>query len=222
MPRSILIVDDHPLVSTALTLAARAADPEVRVDTAATLAEAEARGRGDQPTLVLLDLMLPDAQGFAGLALLRALWPGTPVAIVSSRDEEAVRSRALGLGAAGFIPKSAPMDRMVLAIRALLTRGRWPADDAPAAPAPRDGANGSEAGGREAADRIGTLSAAQLRVLRAVANGAQNKRIAYDLDLAEATVKSHLAAIFRKLGVGNRTQAVLALRAYDVDEVGAA
>lgn len=217
MPHSILIVDDHPLVSTALALAARAADPQVRVDTAATLAEAEARGRGDPPSVVLLDLMLPDAQGFAGLALLRALWPGTPVAIVSSRDEEAVASRAVALGAAGFIPKSAPMDRMVGAIRALLTRGRWPADGAPAEPAPR----GSPGDGHGAAERIGTLSAAQLRVLRAVAGGAQNKRIAFDLDLAEATVKSHLAAIFRKLGVANRTQAVLALRAYDVDEVGA-
>lgn len=212
MPHSVLIVDDHPIVSAALTLAARAADPRVRVDTAATLAAAEARGRGDPPTLVLLDLMLPDAQGFAGLALLRALWPDTPVAIVSSREEETVMSRALGLGAAGFIPKSAAMDRMVAAIRSLLARGRWLPEGASARPAPLDGA----------AARIGTLSAAQLRVLRAVADGSQNKRIAYDLDLAEATIKSHLASIFRKLGVTNRTQAVLALRAFDVERAYAA
>lgn len=209
MPHSILIVDDHPLVSTALTLAAQAAEPGVTVDTAATLAQAEARGRGHPPTLVLLDLMLPDAQGFAGLALLRALWPDTPVAIVSSREDEAVVERAVGLGAAGFIPKSAPMDRMVAAIRALLAGDRPLPAGAEAEPAPRDRDGAGE--------RMGTLSVAQLRVLRAVANGAQNKQIAHDLDLAEATVKSHLAAIFRKLGVANRTQAVLALRAYDVE-----
>lgn len=209
MPYSILIVDDHPLVSAALTLAAQAARPGVEVRTAVTLAEAEARGRGDPPTLVLLDLMLPDAQGFAGLAALRALWPDTPVAIVSSRDDGAVVERSMGLGAAGFIPKSAPMDRMVAAIRSLLSGGPVPGSAA-AATAPR--------GRDDAADRIAALSAAQLRVLRAVANGAQNKRIAQDLDLAEATVKSHLAAIFRKLGVANRTQAVLALRAYDLED----
>lgn len=210
MAHSILIVDDHPLVSTALGMAAHAADPSVRVDTAATLAEAEARVRADPPGLVLLDLMLPDAQGFAGLALLRALAPAVPIAIVSSRDEEAVVARAMGLGAHGFIPKSAPMDRMTAAIRLLLRGGRWVPEGAAAAPA------------GEAADGIATLSVAQLRVLRAVAGGAQNKQIAHDLDLAEATVKSHLAAIFRKLGVTNRTQAVLALRALDADEADAA
>lgn len=120
MTSSILIIDDHPLMSAALAMAARAAGPDLRVDTAASLAEAEARGQADPPRLVLLDLMLPDAQGFAGLALLRALWPDTPVAIVSSREEDGVARRALGLGASGFLPKSASMDRMVEAIRSLL------------------------------------------------------------------------------------------------------
>lgn len=209
MSRTILVVDDHPLVASALTMAAQAVDPAVRVRTASTLADAEARAKEERPDLLLLDLMLPDAQGFAGLALVRAVQPDMPVAIVSSRDEDATVRKALALGARGFLSKSAPLDHMVAAIRVLLDGGRWFPDGL-----------SEDAGRDELAERIGSLSVAQLRVLRAIADGAQNKRIAYDLDLAIPTVKSHLAAIFKKLGVANRTQAVLALRAFDADEAG--
>lgn len=208
MADCILVIDDHPLCTAALTMAAQAIDPANEVAVAATLAEAEARARTRMPDLVLLDLMLPDVQGFAGLALMRALCPDTPVAIVTSREEPAVARRALAMGARGFIPKSSPIDRTVAAMRALLAGGQWFDGDVLSTPA------GEE---ERAAARIGALSLAQLRVLRAITDGAQNKQIAHDLDLAEATVKSHLAAIFRKLGVENRTQAVLALRASEVD-----
>lgn len=79
-----------------------------------------------------------------------------------------------------------------------------------------------DAAADDAAARVGALSVAQLRVLRAIADGRQNKQIAFDLQLAEPTFKSHLGAIFRKLGVSNRTQAVLALRALEPEERRAA
>lgn len=203
----ILVADDHPMCATALGMAAQAVDPAITRESVTTLAEAEELVRRTDFDLVLLDLMLPDVQGFAGLALLRAVRPSVPIAIVSGREEPAIVAQARALGALGFIPKSSSIDQMIDAIRTLLSGERWIPE-------------GTEDAGRDdrrigLAERMGTLSIAQLRVLRAIANGHQNKQIAYDLQLAEPTVKSHLSAIFRKLGVNNRTQAVLSLKAFD-------
>ena len=213
MLKRLLIADDHPLCITALGMAAHAIDPAMLVDQAATLAEAEALARAAKPDLILLDLMLPDVQGFAGLALMRAIVPGVPIAIVSSRDDEAVIRQAIALGARGYLSKASPLDRMMAAIRVLLGGGQWLPEDLLAAP--------HESAANDVAARVGTLSIAQLRVLRAIADGGQNKQIAFDLQLAEPTIKSHLAAIFKKLGVANRTQAVLALRAIEPEDAAA-
>lgn len=205
----ILVADDHPMCATALGMAARTVDPGITKDCVTTLAEAEAQVRRTDYDLILLDLMLPDVQGFAGLAVLRAIRPAATIAIVSGREEPAVVAQAQALGAKGFIPKSSSIDQMVGAIRALLDGQSW---------LPEGIAETSLSDHRvDLAERVGTLSIAQLRVLRAIVNGHQNKQIAYDLQLAEPTVKSHLSAIFRKLGVSNRTQAVLALQAFDAE-----
>lgn len=208
MSQRLLIADDHPMCATVLTLAVRAIDPGIEIDATSTLAEAEAAARAHHHDLILLDLMLPDVQGFAGLVLLRALRAGTPIAIVSSRDEPATIRQALLLGARGFLSKTATIDQMIVGVRVLLQGGQWFPDDA---------MTGAESGAVPVAgaDRIGELSLGQLRVLRAVSSGHQNKQIAYDLGIAEPTVKSHLVTIFRKLGVTNRTQAVLALRSLE-------
>jgi DNA-binding NarL/FixJ family response regulator len=208
--RRVLVADDHPMYATALAMAVQTIDSAILVDSAGTLAEAEALVRAHPHDLVLLDLMLPDVQGFSGLALLRAIKPNTPVGIVSSRDEPGVIRQAAALGAQGFLSKASPIDRVVSAIRVLLEGGQW-------------FPNGVTLGGAsdqtaELAKRMGTLSVAQLRVLRAIASGRQNKQIAHDLDLAEPTIKSHLSAIFRKLGVTNRTQAVLQLQLLEESE----
>jgi len=205
----ILVADDHPMCATALGMAARAVDPALTKDCVTTLAEAEELVRRTEYDLILLDLMLPDVQGFAGLAMLRAIRPGATIAIVSGREEPAVVAQSHALGARGFIPKSSTIDQMIAAIRALLDGQDWLPDGI---------ADANQEDRRvDLAERMGTLSIAQLRVLRAIVNGHQNKQIAYDLQLAEPTVKSHLSAIFRKLGVNNRTQAVLALQAFDAE-----
>ena len=198
------------MYATALAMAVQTIDSAILVDSAGSLAEAEALVRSHVHDLILLDLMLPDVQGFSGLALLRAIKPAVPVGIVSGRDEPAVIRQAAALGAQGFLSKASPIDRVVSAIRVLLEGGQW-------------FPNGVTLGGvsdqtAELAKRMGTLSVAQLRVLRAIASGRQNKQIAHDLDLAEPTVKSHLSAIFRKLGVTNRTQAVLQLQLLEESE----
>lgn len=203
----ILVADDHPMCATALGMAARAVDPAITKECVTTLSEAEDRVRRRDFDLVLLDLMLPDVQGFAGLALMRAVRPSMRIAIVSGREEPTVVAQSRALGAQGFIPKSSSIEEMIDAIRTLLSGKDW-------VPHQFEGL-GQDDPRTDLAERMGTLSIAQLRVLRAIANGHQNKQIAYDLQLAEPTVKSHLSAIFRKLGVNNRTQAVLALQAFD-------
>ena len=202
MIRRILIADDHPMCSAALGMAANVVDTAIIAETAATLNEAEAIARRAPLALILLDLLLPDVEGFAGLALMRAICPDTPIAIVSSLDGDDTVRKAIGLGARGFIPKASPIDKTVTALRVLLEGGQWFPDRALASPGDAP----------DFSTKIGELSVAQLRGLRAIADGAQNKHIAHALNLSEPTIKSHLNAIFRKLGVSNRTQAVLALR----------
>ena len=208
----ILIVDDHPLIAAALTLSARTIDAAIGVDIAETLGAAEAHVREERYDLVLLDLVLPDAQGFAGLSILHSLRPDVPIAIVTSRTEPTIAPQALALGARGFLNKSTPIDEMATAISILLQGGLW----FPEALTLTD----SSTVDQTLSARIRELSHAQLKVLNAIAGGRQNKQIADDLGIAEPTVKSHLASVFKKLGVTNRTQAVLALRAFDAEPVG--
>lgn len=208
MAPTILIADDHPMIATALSMAARQVVPDAithHVESLAGALDAVGQRAFD---LILLDLMLPDAQGFVGLVTIAKAQPRTPIAIISANEQPATIQQAARHGARGYIAKSAPMSEMIAAIRALLAGGQvFPAqafaeDDAPVA--------------RDSAARIADLSAAQLRVLRAAASGSANKQIAYELGISEPTVKTHFAQIFRKLGVTNRTQAILALQALEV------
>lgn len=203
--QAILIADDHPMCAAALGMAAREVAADAMIEQVGTLADAVVQTEQRKFDLILLDLMLPDVQGLAGLLMLKRLQPGARIAIVSSSDQPAVMRRAAREGASGFIPKSAAMSAMVAAIAAVLAGGQsFPPEMF------------VEGGGNEVASLIGELSPAQFRVLRAAADGSQNKQIAYELGIAETTVKTHFAQIFRKLGVTNRTQAILALQALDI------
>lgn len=197
-----MIADDHPLTREGLSLAARAALPGVSVDSAGSIDEAVAATatRGGY-RLVLLDFILPDAHGFSGLLRLQHLLDATPIVMVSARRDSAIVEAARALGAAGFLFKSDPLDDLAESIRQVAA-GRS------AFPAPSTTANAAGS----ARDRIADLSGAQLKVLLALADGRLNKQIAGDLDITEATVKAHLTAIFRKLGVTNRAQALLAMQ----------
>lgn len=193
------------MCAAALGMAAREVAPDARIEQVGTLAEAVAHAEQGRFDVILLDLMLPDVQGLAGLLMLKRLQPGARIAIVSSSDQPAVMRRAAREGASGFIPKSAAMTAMVTAIAAVLAGGQsFP---------PEMYAEGAV---DQSVSLIGELSPAQFRVLRAAADGSQNKQIAYELGIAETTVKTHFAQIFRKLGVTNRTQAILVLQALDI------
>lgn len=204
--KRVLIADDHPLTREGLALAVRASLPGLTVDQAGSIGEAEAAiaNRHDSFALVLLDFMLPDARGFSGFLRLQHLLGGTPIVIVSARQDAMLVDAAKALGAAGYFFKSRSIDDIARRLKDIVAGGV----DFPAQPAA--GPAGQDVG--SARDKIATLSSAQLKVMLALADGRLNKQIASDLDITEATVKAHLTAIFRKLGVNNRTQALLAMQ----------
>lgn len=212
MPSAVLVVDDHPVFCAAMAMVVVAADSGAEVVQVADLAAAETTMRDRGFDLVLLDLTLPDVQGMSGLMLLRQLQPDTAVAVVSGRGEQRLIRQAAEFGACGYIPKSTAVDVMVTAVKALLIGGQW-------FPQGTFVAELTE-GERQMAARFAELSSAQIRVLRAIVDGRLNKQIAHDLGIAEATVKSHLQTIFRKLGVANRVQAIIALNALDLQADG--
>lgn len=207
----IIIADDHPLVREALAHAVTRAQADAQVIHADSLATARAElDAGARPALVLLDLQMTDSKGLAGLLLLRGLYPDTPVAVVSACEDASVMRRALNCGARAYIPKSTPLAEMSEALRSALDGVVW----SPATPEPTAEAQ-DEAAPSDPATRLARLTPAQLRVLVGLMEGRLNKQIAYDMNISEATVKAHVTAVFRKLGVRNRTQAVIAAKALE-------
>jgi DNA-binding NarL/FixJ family response regulator len=206
----ILVVDDHQLIREGLRpVMKQIADPpeEVEVLEAATFAAGlDVARRHPDLELVLLDLHLPDVEGFEALAGFQSAFPAVPVIVVSGADEPALVRQAVDHGALGFIPKSSSSAVIVNAIRLVLSGGTYLPRQIMDAPAttPREGA--PRATGMDA---LG-LTPRQADVLRLLLAGKSNKVICRELDLAEGTVKNHLAAIFRALDVSTRVEAIVA------------
>ena len=200
---TLLIADDHPLFREALRGAVQRVLPDAQLREAEDVDALYALVEGEPDAdLLLLDLNMPGAHGFSALVHLRALHPELPIVMVSAREEPAVMRRALDHGAMGFIPKSADAATLGEAITRVLEGDRWAPPAADAAPAPSTEE-------RDAARRVRDLTPQQFRVLRMLGEGLLNKQIAHELGVSEATIKAHMTAILRKLGAGNRTQAVL-------------
>ncbi|MGQ0566645.1 MAG: response regulator transcription factor [Gemmobacter sp.] len=202
---SALIIDDHPLFCDALsmTLKAAAGIPEIRtrhrLDEAIALIEG-----GWQPDVIVLDLHLPDVSGLDGLIRLKRAAGRTPVVVVSSLADRRIVAGAIRAGAAGFVPKHSQRDVFRAAFDAV-ARGLVftpEGTDAGEAAAPVTGRE-------QAIGRLSQLTRQQGAILDLICAGKLNKQIAHELSIAETTVKAHVTAIMRKLGVQSRTQAVL-------------
>lgn len=210
----ILVVDDHPLFRHALIQAVRYSLPHAQISETASVTELYARlESGPEPDLVLLDLHLPGATGFSALVHVRAQYPAIPIIVVSAHEQAKIMQRSIAHGAMGYIPKSAPPAHIGEAIKTVLHGDIWLPPNLPQAMYDPRAANETEL-----AERIKSLTPQQFRVLMMVAEGLLNKQIGYELDVSEATIKAHVTSIFRKLGVQNRTQAVLAINALNIEE----
>lgn len=203
----ILIADDHPLFRSALHQALTLGlGADLRLVEAASIADLQACLESQSNwDLVLLDLNMPGAHGFSGLVLLRGQYPHLPVMMISAQEDAAVVARAREFGASGFIPKSSSLECIQQAVRAVLDGDLWWPATTPAGAALGEKARSASAG-------LSSLTPQQFRVLTMVCDGLLNKQIAYELNVSEATIKAHVTAIFRKLGVRTRTQAALLLQ----------
>jgi DNA-binding NarL/FixJ family response regulator len=212
IPETILIADDHPLFRQALALAVARVRPAARIAEAGTLAAAaRAAGDADNLGLIVLDLKMPGAVGYSGIALLHAERPNVPILVVSSAEGASAAEEARSFGAIGFLRKDSDLSAIEDAIaRALRGAAVPPASRPSEAPASEPAVDDVR---REVAD----LTPTQLKVLLAVLDGQLNKQIAHSLGMSEATVKAHMTAIMRKLDVTNRTQAALVARSLGLD-----
>jgi DNA-binding NarL/FixJ family response regulator len=214
----VIIADDHPLFRDALKQTLATSLPGIGITEVGSVEKLlDALAAQPIADLVLLDLKMPGEKGAAslsgltGLMYLRSQHPEIPVVIVSASDNPSMIRRCANLGAAGFISKSLPVDKIRQAVKTILEGGVWFSDDMQ-----RDG-KGDELG--NLATRLATLTPQQVRVLSMLGQGLLNKQIAYELNVSEATVKAHVSAILQKLGVDSRTQAVIAVtRISAVDE----
>jgi len=152
--------------------------------------------------LLLLDLQMPGASGFSGLVLVRREYPEVPVVIISAREEPATMRRAIEYGACGFIPKSSDLETIRTALVSVLAGNLWLPEQVRSASDPSQEE-------KRFVENIKTLTPQQLRVFMMLTKGLLNKQIAAEIAVSEATIRTHMTAIFRKLGVRNRTQAVL-------------
>ena len=212
LAQKIIIADDHPLFRAALKQAVTQAVSGVEIVEADSLAAVqEAVDTHSDADLVLLDLHMPGTNGFTGLVFLRGQNPGIPVVVVSGSEEPQVMKRAIDYGASGFIPKSSPLEVIAEAISTVLQGEEW----LPQALA--DNMDDVPAEDQAFANNLASLTPQQFRVLTMLTEGLLNKQIAYELNVSEATIKAHVTAILRKLGVHSRTQAVIAAQRLGVE-----
>lgn len=223
----VLLIDDHPLILSALQSVIQGLGSEVSVLGAASARAAREALAGDADfDLVLLDLNLGDADGFDLLIELRAGHPALPVVVVSASDRAADVIRAIDLGAMGFVPKRASNETLFEALHMVMSGGIYvppmTLGSEPPAPLPEGdtvpsvlrvlGGVAPDSGFQNQAP-LATLGLTprQTEVLMLLLKGLPNKLIARELKLSVETVKDHVAAVLRTLGVSTRTQAVLAV-----------
>ena len=206
--RKIIIADDHPLFRQALLQTLTTKLPSVRWVEAESVEQLnDALKQHQDASLLLLDLNIPGAHGFNSLLKIRSQRPELPVVVVSAHEDDETIIKAMEFGASGFIPKSTQVELIFQAIKKVLKGENWVPEHVNL----KKVMDKSDIG-----ERISSLTPQQHKILLMFADGLLNKQIAHQLSLSEATVKAHATAIFRKLNVLNRTQAVIAIGQLEV------
>lgn len=201
----ILVIEDHALVREGLLLALKALEENGEATEILGAQDAEAATalleENSDFDLLLLDLMLPGTSGMAFLGVVRKRFPHVPVVVLSAMDDGDTVMKAIRQGAAGFVSKASSTDVLLDALREVLAGEIWLPPEYRELSTKRRRA-------KTVAERFG-LTKSQARVLELVAEGKTNRDIAKLLDVTEGTVKIHVSAIFKAMGVSNRSQALL-------------
>jgi DNA-binding NarL/FixJ family response regulator len=231
----VLLIDDHPLILAALQAVIRGLGDDVTMVGVGTAAEARTALKNDpEQDLVLLDLYLGEGDGFELLSELRTRYPALPIVVVTASDRASDVIRAIDAGAMGFVPKRASNATLFDALRLVMSGGIYvppmtlggaygliepptDGDTMPDVMRPHPGERIDRQPGTTphpapatSLDSLG-LSKRQTDVLAYLLQGMPNKLIAREMHLSVDTVKDHVAAVLRALGVSSRTQAVLAV-----------
>jgi DNA-binding NarL/FixJ family response regulator len=221
----VLLIDDHPLILSALQTVIEGLGDDVEV-VGADCAAAARKTLQEQPDfdLVLLDLQLGDASGFDVLEEFRAAYPALPVVVISASDRASDVIRSIDQGAMGFVPKRSSTEMLSQALKLVMSGGIYVppmnlGNEVAAEPAPP--ANPRLQQIQQAASAPGfqttgsleglSLTPRQTDVLALLLQGKPNKIIARELGVSVETIKDHVAAVLKALGVSSRTQAVLAV-----------
>lgn len=209
-PDKIIIADDHPLFRQALLIALKEQFKTTQWLEAETVESiSDCLSANTDADLLLLDLNIPGAHGFDHLIRIRKQYSNVPVVVISAYSDETIIGKALSHGAAGFVPKSESVPTIISAINNVLAGNIW---------VPNTFEKVKEESKSVADEAIASLTVQEYRILMMFSEGLLNKQIGDKLCVAEATVKAHASAIFRKLNVRNRTQAAMMLGQLDVVE----
>ncbi len=210
----IIIADDHPMFRNALrqSLAVEQSGCEIVEAESSESLRNELRQHHDAD-LLILDLNMPGVEGFSALAYVQKKYPDLPIIMISANDKPETIMHAKHFGALGFVSKSASIEEIRQGLNTVLAgdtyfpyhfnETRFMAQDQTLA---------------ETTQQVAELTPQQHKVLSMIKHGLLNKQIAYDLNISEATVKAHVTAIMRKLGVNNRTQAVMKVASINLNE----
>lgn len=209
---NILIADDHPLFRIALKQATELAFDNAHIDEAGSIDDVMRLMEQSQPyDLLLLDLQMPGARGFSGLIYLRGQYPEVPVVVVSGNDQNKTIAKAMNHGASGFIPKLTDLPDMATAFKTIIDGAVW----VPPGFSPDQQKIQEEE--ISIAETVASLTPQQFRVFTFLSEGMLNKQIAYELGVAEGTIKAHVTGILKKFGVYSRGHLIIAAQRLETE-----
>lgn len=201
----VLIADDHPLFRSALRVTLEGIDQEIELMESCNFSETQQQLTCRDVDLLLLDLKMPDSEGILGLIKLRSRFPQLAIVVISANEDLHIINEVKATGALAYIFKSTPLEKIQTTILSVLEgNSHFPN---------MIGLSKIDT----VSHKIAQLTPQQLKVLTMIAKGDLNKQIAYQLNVKESTIKTHISEIFKKLGIINRTQAALFIQPLELN-----
>lgn len=203
-----LLIDDHAVFTQGLKFLLSDLDETIEFLEATSCEDALETDRPSEIDLILLDFHMPGLEGLDALQATKERFPFAAIVMLSSEDNPQLIRDSIDNGASGFIPKSSTAQVLIAALRLILAGGIYLPTHALTDVGSRSEAPTTENPATGGA--IEGLSNRQIQVLMKVVQGKANKVVAHEMNISVGTVKAHLSAAFRTLGVHNRTEAVFA------------